>query len=146
MIARSFDADRINELVNHPAIRPFVGGDIETVLDLTNAVQDDANHFLTGEHGGFACTWSAPLTYEIHTFVLPEGRGRWAFEFARAGRNYMVGIGATHLWTRVHPDAANVRRFTLAAEFKPAGTHRIDLGGGPVIYDLFDWRSPCPQQ
>lgn len=143
MIERTFDAGRLNELVNHETIRPHVGGDPETYIDLTAAVADQANHFLVGEHGGLACSWSAPKTYEIHTFVLPEGRGPWARDFARAGRDYMEEIGATHLWTRVHPDAAHVRRFTLQAGFEPAGTHTIDLGAGPVAYDLFDWRPIC---
>lgn len=140
MIRRTFDAERVNYLVNHPAVRPFIGGDGKSEMDLSEAVGDDQNHFLDGDHGGFACCWSAPGTYEIHTFVLPEGRGEWAYRFALSGRDYMTRIGATHLWTRVHPDARNVRRFTLAAGFKAAGQHRIDAGDGPVVYDLFDWR------
>lgn len=141
MIQRSFDADRINELVNHPSIRPHIGGDPEAPLDLTAAVNDSANIFLLGEHGGFAFTWSAPHVYEVHTFVLPEGRGAWAATLAKTARSAMTDMwGAKHLWTRVHPDAANVRAFTLKAGFKPAGTHAIDLGAGPVPYELYDWR------
>lgn len=145
MIERTFDADKINALVNDPSIRPTVGGDGESYIDVSSAVADRQNVFLLGEHGGFACTWSAPGTYEVHTFILPDGRGRWARTFAIAGRSLMEAGGATHLWTRVHPGAANVRAFTLRAGFKPAGTHTIDLGAGPVTYDIFDWRSPCPQ-
>lgn len=146
MIERTFDAVRINYLVNHPSVRPHIGGDVTQPLDLAGAVADRQNVFLNGEHGGFACCWSAPETYEVHTFVLPEGRGRWAYELARAGRDWMATFGALHLWTRVHPDAANVRRFTLRAGFMPAGHHTLDLGTGPVTYDLFDWRRGCPQQ
>jgi hypothetical protein len=141
LIQRSFDCARVNELVNHPTIRPYIGGDGKTALDLTGAVMDLQNFFLCGPNGGFLVIWSAPQTYEIHTFILPEGRGREAYQLARAGRDFMVEQGATHLWTRVHPDARNVRRFTLSAGFKPAGEHTIDLGFGPVTYDLFDWRA-----
>lgn len=145
MMQRSFDAARVNDLVNHPSIRPFVGGDGKSVIDLTAAVADRQNIFLLAKHGGFAFTWSAPRTYEVHTFILPEGRGPAALEAAWTARGWMEEHFADHLWTRVHPDMANVRAFTLKAGFKPAGTHTIDLGTGPVTYDLFDWRSPCRQ-
>lgn len=114
-------------------------------IDLTSAVADRANYFLDGEYGGFACTWSAPGTYEVHTFIVPEGRGEWATRFAKDGKDYMAEHGADHLWTRVHPEAKHVRAFTLKAGFRPAGTHTIDLGLGPVTYDLFDWRRECQQ-
>lgn len=141
MIARSFDADRINELVNHPSIRPHIGGDPETALDLTAAAHDRANVFLLGDHGGFAFTWSAPGVFEVHTFILPEGRGPWAREAAdTALRSMADAFGATHVWTRVHPDAGNVRAFAMRAGMNPAGSHTIDLGAGPVTYDLLDWR------
>lgn len=138
---RTFDADRMNYLINHPAIRPFIGGDPDVELDFTGPIANDENVFLDGEHGGFACIWTAPGTYEIHTFVLPEGRGEWALKFAEWGKQFLADLGAKHLWTCVHPDAANVRSFTLKMGFEPAGRHRVDFGQGPVLYDLFDWRS-----
>jgi hypothetical protein len=138
---RCFDAARINALVNDPSIRPHIGGDGKSVLDLTAAVADRQNVFVLGEHGGFAFTWSAPRTYEVHTFILPEGRGPAALEMALTTRGWMQEHFADHLWTMVHPDAANVRRFTLAAGFRPAGERTVDLGQGPVTYDLFDWRA-----
>lgn len=141
MIARSFDADRINALVNHPSIRPHIGGDGESVLDLSAAVANEDNVFLLGSHGGFAFTWSGPGVFEVHTFILPEGRGAEALELATLARDAMQDMfGATHLWTRVHPDAGNVRAFTLKAGFSPAGSHKLDLGAGPVTYELYDWR------
>lgn len=141
MIQRSFDADRINDLVNHPSIRPHVGGDPQVPLDLTAVVANHDNIFLLGDHGGFAFTWTAPGTYEVHTFILPEGRGAMALNAALLARSAMNDIyGADHLWTRVHPEAGNVRAFTLKAGFKPAGKQTLDLGAGPVAYDLFNWR------
>jgi len=141
MIERTYDADRLNYLVNHPDIRPFVGGDITQSIDLTSAVANEANIFLNGEHGAFCCSWTAPNTYEVHTLILPAGRGKWAYSFARAGRDEMVRRQALHLWTCVHPEAANVRFFTLRAGFRPAGKYTRDLGAGPVEYDIFNWRA-----
>lgn len=143
MLRRCFDADTINALVNDPSIRPHIGGDGESPLDLSAAVADRQNVFLMGEHGGFAFTWSAPRTYEVHTFILPEGRGPAALELALTARGWMAEHFADHLWTRVTPEAANVRAFTLKAGFSPAGQHTVDLGTGPITYDIFDWRSPC---
>lgn len=145
MIGRTFDVARMNHLVNHPTIRPHVGGDPGQPIDLSEAVADRANVFLDGEHGGFCCSWSAPGVFEVHTFILPEGRGAWAAEFAQTGRDAMADMwGARHLWTMVHPEARNVAAFTLKAGFKPAGTRTRDLGAGPVDYDLYDWRPECP--
>ncbi|WP_263588425.1 hypothetical protein [Sphingopyxis sp. GC21] len=137
---RTFDAHRMNHMVNHPAVRPHVGGDPAIPLDFSAAIANRYNHFLAGDHGGFACIWTAPDTYEIHTFVLPVGRGQWAASFAMWGRQYLVDQGARHLWTMVHPDAANVRAFTLKAGFRPAGSRVVDLGAGPVPYDIYNWK------
>jgi hypothetical protein len=140
LIERSFDTERANYLANHPAVRPFVGGDGQSELDLSTLVSDDNNYLLLGPHGGFLATWSAPGTYEIHTFILPEGRGLAAKQLAQEGRDYMAGIGATHLWTRVQRGMENVRLFTLAAGLRHCGEQVCDFGGGPTEYELFDWR------
>lgn len=139
MITRSFDGDRLNELVNDLSIRPYVGG--EGPLDLSEAAENEINYFLLGDHGGFFCNWTAPETYEVHTFILPSGRGAWGFSFAKAGRDYMAGIGASHLWTRVAKTDRHTRIFTLRAGFRPCGEQFLDFGQGPIAYELFDWRT-----
>lgn len=147
MLQRTFDIERLNGIFNDPSVRPHIGGDGESFIDLAAAVEDRANVFLSAEHGAFAFTWSAPGVFEVHTAVLPEGRGAWAAEFADTAREAMADMwGATHLWTRVPQDAENVRRFTLAAGLKPAGQHTLNLPSGAVEYDLYDWRPECPQR
>lgn len=137
MLKRTFDAARINYLANHPDIRPHIGGDGASVIDMTDAMADGDNIFLGGEHGAFCCIWSGPNAYEVHTMVLPQGRGAWALAFARLGFAYMAAHGARQIWTMVHPDARNVKAFTLRAGFKPAGIRITGLGP----YNLFDWRA-----
>lgn len=140
---RTRDADLINRYANHPEIRPYIGGVGE--LDLSNATFDP--HFaLFGEHGGFVLTWTAPETYEVHTLIAPEGRGQWAFDFAKKSIAYMVGKGATHLWTRIHPQHRHTALFTRKMGFRPCGAVLTDFGGGPENYNLFNWRMPCQQQ
>lgn len=143
-IGRSFDADRLNHIVNHSSVRPHVGGDPSVYLDLSHLIANRDNYALLGEHGGFFFTWTAPGTYEIHAFILPEGRGPQARDLALAARDYMQREGATHLWTRVERGAENVRKFTLAGGLKPCGEQILDLGAGPTTYDLFHWRPGCP--
>lgn len=138
---RIYDAERINYLVNHPEIRPFVGGDITKSIDLTASVQNPADIYVGGDHGAFGCSFVCPGVYEVHTFILPEGRGKWACEFAKAALAYVAEQGARYLWTCVHPDHANVKFFTLRSGFKRAGQVVRDLGVGPVTYDIFDWRA-----
>ena len=85
MLERSFDTARINEVINHPSVRPYVGpGD--SFADVTPLVEDTDNWFLIGEHGGFGLTQTTPGVHEIHTFILPEGRGAWARDAARPPR------------------------------------------------------------
>ena len=131
------DAALVNRFANDPAIRPFVGG--TGYLDLT-VITTDPHVALFGEHGGFCLSWSAPGTYEIHTLISPEGRGAWAFDFARQSIEYMVSIGAFHLWTRVHPEHRHTMIFTRKMGLRPCGENVLDLGDGPVAWRLFNWR------
>jgi hypothetical protein len=140
VIGRTFDAAYINSLVNHPDIRPHIGGDGESVLDLSAAVNDRANVFLVGDHGGFAFSWSAPFVYDVHALVLPSGSGKWARDSFALARDAMCDIyGARILWVRIEPDNRKTIMFARRAGFIPSGKHTLDLGAGPVTYDLFTW-------
>lgn len=146
IVERSFDADRINALVNDPTIRPFIGGDISESLDLSAAISDDRNVFLIGEHGGFALSWCGPGDYEVHTFAMPEGRGQWAISAALYGIDFMASVyGAQHIWTRIKPEARHTKLFARAVGLKWCGKGMFDLGIGPETFLLYDWRTPCPQ-
>lgn len=138
------DAGLINFYANHPDIRPYIGGTGE--LDLS-AATFDPHVALFGEHGGFCLTWTAPETYEVHTLITQEGRGRWAFAFAKECIANMIARGATHLWTRVHPAHRHTAIFTRRMGFRPCGSVLTDFGGGAEIYNLFNWRmASCQQQ
>jgi hypothetical protein len=145
-LERTFDADRLNALANHPEIRPTCGGDGKSLLDLAPFVQDRHNHAVAWDSGAYLFTWSAPQTYEVHAMVLPEGRGRNAYRMAALGIAYMLAVGMERLWARVAREAKALRYYTIAAGFKRCGQHVLDIGFGPVIYDLYQWKKPCPQQ
>jgi hypothetical protein len=106
-------------------------------------VSNPKNHAVTWEHGGFLFQWSAPRTYEVHVMVLPEGRGRNAYRMAREGIGYIVAFGAERLWARVAKGANGLRHYVAHAGFARCGTDVLDIGFGPVVYDLYQWEKRC---
>lgn len=145
-ISRHCDAARLNEIANHPDVRPSCGGDGKSALDFGLFISNPDNHALLWEHGAFLLHWSAPQTYEIHIMVLPEGRGRDAYRMAQEGIDYAVALGADRLWARVAKDADGLRHYTAQAGFERCGTNVLNIGFGPVTYDLYQWKKPCLQQ
>lgn len=142
VLERSFRSSSINDLVNRPDIRPYVGGDTSKPLDLSKAIEDENNIALMGDYGGFVLIWCAPGTYEVHTMITEQGRGEWALSAAKAGIAILRDeFGARHLWTRVKPEAHHVRAFTIASGMKPCGQKVFDIGSGPEAYNVYEWRA-----
>lgn len=88
-VTRSYSAGRINEIVNHPEVLPWVRGATRSPLDLTEVVADERNVLLLGEHGGVLFAYQQPAIYEAHTQVLPEGRGWQTVEMVNAALTWM---------------------------------------------------------
>lgn len=102
MIERQTTADRINQIINHPAVRPWVANSDEGELDLSATVADQRNHVLMGEHGGVAFLWVQDGVYEAHTQVLPKGRGEWTRSLTEACvRHMFTKTDAYEIMTRV---------------------------------------------
>lgn len=142
LLTRSMDAGAVNRVANDPEVRPFVGGEGE--LDLTAVVRNPLNVVLWSQFGGFIWAWSAPQTFEVHTLILPEGRGKWATRAAREAMAVMADIyGGRHLWTRVRRDLVHVRRFAQSAGMTVCGEAWFDFGDGVRLYDILEWRAPC---
>lgn len=89
MIERQTSADRINQVINHPSVYPWVRGSLEGELDLSNVISDTRNFALFGEHGGVIFKCLQPGIYEAHTQVVPEGRGSWTIKMVRAALQWM---------------------------------------------------------
>lgn len=136
MLTRCHDPARINAVVNHPMVRPYVGAPTLGYLDMTDAAARPEHWFLMGEHGGFMLGWSAPGAREVHTFILPDGRGKWAIEARTAMLDYAKEHGAKMLWTKIRPDDKHVIRFALQGGMQFTGTV-IELFDEPYkIYKL----------
>ena len=96
------DAVRINRLVNDPSIYPYVCGPLVGVLDATILVNNPKNIFFCGEFGGCGFIWMEDGQYELHSFCLPEGRGRWARDNFNLCRDWMwANTAATKIVTMV---------------------------------------------
>lgn len=119
MIERTTDAAFVNAVVNDPSVRPSIGG--EGYVDLTNAVARPEHWFLMGPHGGFALTWSAPGVREVHTFILPEGRGKLARQAAAETIEYARSRGTRMLWTKIPPALPHVAGFASAMGMASTG-------------------------
>lgn len=88
-LVRDSDAGRINAVLNDPRVRPWVADAGEGILDIAPAVANRDNVLLMGEYGGLVFFKRMPSIYEVHTQVLPEGRGKWALEMMRAAAAWM---------------------------------------------------------
>jgi hypothetical protein len=73
VIRRTMDAAFLNEIVNHPEVRPWVGGD--GVLDLTPVITNPANLAVVTDTGGFIAVGVGEGRYEIHSMFRPTGHG-----------------------------------------------------------------------
>lgn len=120
-------------MINHPSVRPFVGFEEAGELDASPLIRPE-NLFPFGDHGGFALLWTAPYTAEVHTFILPEGRGKWAREAAEAGIAMARDNGFALLWTKIPPDAPHVLAFATAMGMQPT-SEAIEESG--KLYAIF---------
>ena len=85
---RVHDVGRINEILNHPRVRPWVADAGEGAIDLAAQAESENVAIVLGEHGGFVVWNYGGGCWEVHTQVLPEGRGRWATGLRpKAGRS-----------------------------------------------------------
>jgi hypothetical protein len=121
MIERVRNADRINEILNHPGVRPWVADASEGIIDISEKAANSDNVILVGRYGGFVVFKYWLGLYECHTAVLPEGRGSWAKEFAEAGAHFMfTRTDCVEIMTRVpegHVGAAALTR-SMGFEFQ----------------------------
>lgn len=87
-LRRTMDPALMNRVINDPSVRPWVGGG-DTELDITPWTSNPANVILVNEHGGFCGIKMEPGVYELHTNILPEGRGAKAVYAAREACHYL---------------------------------------------------------
>jgi hypothetical protein len=88
MITRTFDAQRLNVVLNHPEVFRWVSAPGVERFDFTSIAAEPRNVVLMNDHGGFVCVPQGEGVYEVHTQFLPEGR-KGALRAAREATAYM---------------------------------------------------------
>jgi len=120
MIRRATDAEFLNRVLNHPEIRPWIADPSQGTLDMSAAVANPANVCLTGTHGVLFFFKYFDGYYEVHSQVLPEGRGEWAKEFAEQCVRFMFSAtDCVEILTRVPQGHVAAAALTRAMGFRP---------------------------
>jgi hypothetical protein len=152
LVDRSYDATKINAIINDPSVFPLISiPGIET-LDVSNLLADERNVLLMAEGGGILFCWHEPCTYEVHTAFLEGFRGRHAIRASKAAYRWMfTRSDCLVLLTKVpaiNPAAASFCKIvgaTLEFERKaiwPTNNGPVDMGYWSLRYD--DWIRQTP--
>lgn len=142
------DAKRINGIINHETVRPFIAFDDTPEFDLAPVLDNPNNIILTSQNGGFCLVpKNAELTaYELHTFYMPEGHGREVHDAAREMFAWMfTKTPARYVYTLVPDDCPHARP-PVSFGWRPYfSRHNLFVRGGVRIgaqywrLDLWDW-------
>lgn len=114
-LTREPDASKLNAVINDPSIYPWVKGFLDGPIDLTAAVADESNICLMAEHGGVIFHRHQMGLFEVHTQILPAGRGPWAVAMAQEAAKYMFcRTDAMEIMTKVPKGNFAARALTKA--------------------------------
>jgi len=151
-VSREYSAERINVVVNHPDVRPWVGG--EGRLDLSQAVADQNNVLLmVGEGGGFLLVQQEPGIYEAHSQFVPSHRGEGVLQASADASHYMfTRTDCVEIRTRVPAGnvaaAALARRMGWEFQFERANAWQTPDGLSAVRYyakTINQWANTAPR-
>lgn len=139
MISANVSAERINEIVNHPSVYPWVCGPFTGPLDLTKPIEDGSYVALFGEYGGFLFWRLGSGVYDAHSAVLPEGRGRWAIRAAKAALETMFAGDAVEIMMAAPKGNLAVLSLirVLKAKFRGTVEGGWWIDGKPVASDVY---------
>jgi hypothetical protein len=137
---RTLNADFINGVMNHHAVRPWLGG--EGKVDVSEQVANPDNVCLVNEGGGFLCIQIAPGVYEVHSQFLPQFRGESTVNFTKKCGEYMFTRTNCHtILTQVPDDNVAAAVLAKALGFREV-FHRQNGLRGPTSYQkltLDEW-------
>lgn len=118
MIEVQTSAAFANQVLNHPTVRPDVADPGDGTIDVSSIVTNPAHRVLGGEHGITVWLKYYDGCWEVHTAILPEGRGKWAREFAEASLRHMfAATDCVEAITRVPQGHVAAKALTLACGF-----------------------------
>lgn len=151
MIRRTQAAVFLNGVANHPDVRPYLGHpDSPEPLDLSPLVENPANIALEADGGGWLLHALLPGVYELHTFFLPEARGKPYFRQAReALRLVFTTTDALEILTRCPDDNPGARMAAALTGFRERGRREgtwnvgtpSECGVSHQAFTLDDWQA-----
>lgn len=113
---RTVDATAFNVIANHPAVRPWTGGD--GVADLTAIISELSNIALIGEAGGFVGVNHGAGRYEVHSLFNPARPKQAAIYAMRDAMAYMfTSTPCVELLTKVPVDNLAAKGLSRLAGF-----------------------------
>lgn len=116
MLARSFDVQHINKILNDPDVRPDVADLGEGRLDIAANVRNENNVLLVGEYGGCLFFQLLPGIFEVHTVSNLLGRGKWIADFVMSAADWMfTKTDAFEITTRIPVEHRGARTLALHA-------------------------------
>lgn len=131
------NASRINDLINHESIKRWVCGPMIGVLDATVLVENGENIFFVAEHGGCGFIKNGENSYELHSFALPSGRGRWVRDnFFRVRDWIFSNTNASMITTMVPVNNKMALGAARICGFKKYGTTKDCWTFDGNIYDI----------
>lgn len=138
-VCRELSAERLNTIVNHQDVRPWVAAYGQGYLDLTPVVANPDNYLLMGEGGGFLFVQQEPGIYEVHSQFLPEHRGENVITAARDAERYMFcRTDCIEIRSKVPAGnagaAAFARKMRYELQFERANAWQTEAGAVAVRY------------
>lgn len=138
-VCREFSAERLNIVVNHPEVRPWVAMPGQGALDLSPVVADLNNVLLMAEGGGFIFQNFGDGIYEVHSQFQPEHRGEEVITAARDAERYMfTRTDCVEIRSKVPAGnlgaAAFARKMRYELQFERANAWPTEAGPVSVKY------------
>jgi len=112
-IKRSFNASFINDVLQHPEVKP--GAEVKGLADLQPIIDNLENFLLVTEHGGFLLVNRSMGVYELHTQFLPSGRGKHVVDSGIEAFQYMfLNTDCTRVITKASPTNVSAKNLSDA--------------------------------
>lgn len=145
MMVRTSDPGLLNDVANHPDVRPWLGGDGPVNLAPLITPPGNVTLMLEDGGGGFIGVQCGPGVYDIHSLFVPSLR-RFSKPAMQEACAYMFHVAAARELITCIP--ANNRAATSLAKtagFVPNGwrSHCWPTMGGP--YGVTWWRLTAEQ-
>lgn len=152
-IHQETDPGAVNRILNDPGVRPWIADAAEGPIDVSDKVENPNIVFLMGQFGGVMLMRIMIGIWEVHTFVLPEGRNGWSLEMVRSAQHWLfTKTDAYEVLTRIprtHPAALGLAiKAGMTPEYhRPDG---VKFNGQVVPVDVYklsiqDWMMKSDQ-